>query len=177
MNPPPKKETIMKSNPIYAFFLLAFASVCLAQTPSDSASQGNLAPHPSVLGETGGPLTLHTLVLRLNNSFQAVSKARDSRGYVLDNSLLKTHSANLGALKKAIRGKRGESQVASPSQRRELKADLRALDDSFDQFLLVHESLNNPNVVVYTDVKEAFSAHDAALRRLNQSLNDLGITS
>jgi hypothetical protein len=72
MNPPPKKETIMKSNPIYAFFLLAFASVCLAQTPSDSASQGNLAPHPSVLGETGGPLTLHTLVLRLNNSFQAV---------------------------------------------------------------------------------------------------------
>jgi hypothetical protein len=177
MNPPPKKETIMKSNPIYAFFLLAFASVCLAQTPSDSASQGNLAPHPSVLGETGGPLTLHTLVLRLNNSFQAVSKARDSRGYVLDNSLLKTHSANLGALKKAIRGKRGESQVASPSQRRELKADLRALDDSFDQFLLVHESLNNTNIVVYMDVKEAFSAHDAALKRLNQLLNDMGMTS
>jgi hypothetical protein len=124
----------MKSNPIHAFFLLAFASVCLAQTPSDSASQGNLAPPPSVIGETGSPLTLHALVLRLNNSFQAVSKARDSRGYVLDDSLLKTHSANLGALKKAIRGKRGEPLVASPSQRRELKAELRALDDSFDQF-------------------------------------------
>jgi hypothetical protein len=167
----------MKSNPIHAFFLLAFASVCLAQTPSDSASQGNLAPHPSVLGETDSPLTLHALVLRLNNSFQAVSKARDSRGYVLDDSLLKTHSANLGALKKAIRGKRGEPLVASPSQRRELKAELRALDDSFDQFLLARNRLNNPEVVVYMDVKEAFSAHDAALKRLNQLLNDKGMTS
>ena len=164
----------MKSNPIYAFLLLAFASVCLAQTPSDSASQGNLAPHPSVIEETDSPLTLHALVLRLNNSFQAVSKARDSRGYVLDNSLLKTHSANLGALKKAIRGKRGESQVASPSQRRELKADLRALDDSFDQFVLASDSLNNPEIVVYMDVKEAFSAHGAALKRLNQLINGNG---
>jgi hypothetical protein len=95
----------MKSNLIYVFFLFAFASICLAQTPSNSASQGNLTPHPSVLGETDSPLTLQALVLRLNNSFQAVSMARDSRGYVLDDSLLKTHSANLGALKKAIRGK------------------------------------------------------------------------
>ncbi|MGD0940593.1 MAG: hypothetical protein ABR905_12890 [Terracidiphilus sp.] len=95
----------MKSNPIYASFLLAFASVCLAQTPRDSASQGDLAPHLSVLGETDSSLTLHALVLRLNDSFQAVSKARDSRGYVQDKSLLKTHSTNLSALKKAIREK------------------------------------------------------------------------
>ena len=91
--------------------------------------------------------------------------------------MLKTHSANLGALKKAIRGKKGESLVVSPSQRRELKGELRALDNSFDQFLLVHESLNNTNIVVYMDVKEAFSAHDAALKRLNQLLNDMGMTS
>jgi hypothetical protein len=167
----------MKSNPIYAFFLLAFASACLAQTPSNSASQSNLAPHPSVLGETDNPLTFHALVFRLNNSFQAVSKARDSRGYVLDKSLLKTHSANLGALKKSMRGKRGKSLVASPSQRRELKAELRALDDSFDQFVLAHDSLNNPEVVVYMNVKESFSAHDVALRRLNQLINDMEKTS
>ena len=167
----------MKSNPICAFFLFALASVCLAQTPSDSASQGTLAPHSSVFGETDNPLTLHALVLRLNNSFQAVSKARDSRGYVLDKSLLKAHSANLSALKKATRGKRGESLVASSFQRRELKAELRALDDSFDQFFLAHDSLNNSEVVIYMNVKESFSAHDVALRRLNQLINDMEKTS
>jgi hypothetical protein len=67
--------------------------------------------------------------------------------------------------------------VASPSQRRELKAELRALDGSFDQFLLAHDSLNNSEVVVYMDVKNAFSAHDAALRHLNQLLNDKEMTS
>jgi len=58
-----------------------------------------------------------------------------------------------------------------------LKVELRALDDSFDQFLLVHEWLSNPEVVVYMNVKEAFSAHDMALQRINQLLSDRGMTS
>jgi len=167
----------MKSKSIHAFILLAFASVCLAQAPSKLVSQGDPATLPSVLRGTGSSLTLNALILKLNSSFQAVSQARDSRGYVRNDSLLKTHSAILRALKNTMKGKSEESILASPPQRRELKAELRALDDSFDQFLLAHDRLNNSEVVLYMNVKEAFSAHDTSLKRLNQLLKDEGLIS
>jgi hypothetical protein len=167
----------MKSKSVYVFFLLAFASVCLAQTPSDSASQENLAQNLSVLGETNSPLTLHALVLKLNNSFQALSQARDSHGYVKDEFLFKTHSTILRALENTIRSKRGKSHYASPSQRRELQAALQALDDSFGQLLLAHDNQTASEYYAFVDAKDAFSAHDAALKRLNQTLKDIGLNS
>jgi len=171
----PKKEATMKSKSVYAFILYAFASVCLAQVPGNSAFQANQAQLPSGPRETDSQLTLNALVLKLNRSLQAISEARDSQGYVQDESLLKTHSAILCSLKNTIRGKRGKTLVVSSSQRSELEAAVRALNESFDQFLLAHDKQTNSEVYVYMDVKEAYSAHDTALKRLNQMLKDIGL--
>jgi hypothetical protein len=164
----------MKRIYVYALIALAATSAAFSQMPGNTNST---APQVTANQDATGSLSLSALVLRLNNSFQAVSNARDSRGYVMDSSILKTHSTNLNALKKALRGKRGELLITPQSQRRKLKAEFRALDDSFDQFLLAHDAISNPEVVVYMDIKESFSAHDAALKRLNQFLDEKSLAS
>jgi hypothetical protein len=156
----------MKSHPIYAFVLVAFASVCSAQTLSDGASQGNLAPHSSILGETNSPLTSHALLLRLNSSFQAVSQARDQKGFVRDRAALKEHTSNLKAFRKALKRRNLPAADTTNSQLQNISHLLRDTMESFFAFELANDQPNNPNIVVTMDVRESFVALSKYLNQL-----------
>jgi hypothetical protein len=148
----------MKSNSVYAIFFIAFASACLAQTPSGRASLSNAAPHPSNAGETVRPVTLHVLTVRLNDSFQAVSQARDKKGFVHDHAALKEHAANLKAFRKALKRK----DLAADTTNTRIQSISHLLHDtteSFFAFEQANDQPDNPNISITMDVQESFAVH------------------
>ena len=161
----------MKSNPVYAFFFIAFASACLAQTPSDRASLSNSAPHPSNISETRRPVTLHLLTLRLNDSFQAVAQARDPKGFVHDRAALKEHTANLKACRKALKHKDLPAADATDSRLQNISRLLRDTMESFFAFEQANDQPDNPNIYVTMGVQESFTAHSECLKRLTVAVD------
>jgi hypothetical protein len=156
----------MKSNSVYAFFFIAFASACLAQTPSDRASLSSFAPHPSNISETDRPVTLHVLTLRLNDSFQLVAQSRDQKGFVHDRAALKEHTANLKAFRKALKRKDLPAANTTNSQLQNISHLLRDTMESFFAFEQANDQPDNPNIYVTMGVRESFAAHSKNLDQL-----------
>ena len=160
----------MKVNSVYAFFFIAFASACLAQAPSDRASLVNSAPHPSNISETGRPVTLHMLTVRLNDSFQSVAQSRDQKGYVHNRTALKGHTANLKAFRKALKRGNLPASDTTNSHLQDISHLLRDTTESFFAFELANDQLDNPNIVITMDVRESFTAHSKYLRQLTAAV-------
>lgn len=159
----------MKTNSVYAFFLVAFATAGLAQTPGNHAFPSNVAAHASAVAiETNRPLTLRELALNLNSSFQAVAQARDSKGFVHDRSALKQHTANLKAFGKTIKRMEHSAGESENGKLQNISRLLHDTKESFFAFEQANDQPNNPLIVVTMDVQESWAAHS---RQLNQLTN------
>lgn len=160
----------MKSNLLSVLFLLGLAPVCMGQASSASVSHSNLVTAPSEIRKSGRPASLHALTLRVNDSFQAVAQLRDPMGFVHDRAALKEHTANLKALRKALKGTSISSEVSGND---EVLLILRLLHDTTESFIAfeqANDQPDNPNIYVTMDVRESFSAHTKYLSQLTAAV-------
>ena len=122
---------------------------------------------------------MRTLVAKLDESFQAITDARDAKGYVRDKAVLKTHQANIKALRDAVRDHRlflidyehqcgvsNKEQDAMAEHQQKMKGVLYDVVESFDTFEQTNDQPNNPGIEVTMSIGLAFVTHREALREL-----------
>jgi hypothetical protein len=134
------------------------------QTPG---MQTTVPSQPNKIQKTlDGEMTDHqsemaSLLAKLEKSFQAVSDARDAKGFVRDKPVLKAHTANIKALRDLVRdhklflgayerqcGVNGKQQDAMVEHQQEMNGALHNIVESFDAFEQANDQPNNAYIYV-----------------------------
>ncbi len=124
-------------------------------------------------------LEMKSLSTRLDESFQAIANARDSKGYVKNKAVIKTHELNIKILRNAVRdhkllltdyeqqcGVNKKQQDAMIEHQQKMKSVLYDIDESFDTFEQSNDQPDNPNIDITMYIGPAFVAHRDALKEL-----------
>jgi hypothetical protein len=126
---------------------------------------------------------MQALLVKLDESLQTITAARDAKGYVRNKAALKTHEANIKALRNAVRdhkrflggyehqcGVTGKQQDAMVQHQFQMKGALHDVVESFDAFAQANDQPNNPYIYVTQSVEQAFTAHREALKELKDAV-------
>lgn len=157
--------------PLFAFQATA------AQTPS-APEMGGMQESPRA-ELASRQREIESIAVKLNESFQAISDARDTKGYVRNKAALKAHEVDVKLLRHAVReyaqalgeydrrcDVTGGQEQATVYLEDEMKGIYHDIIESFDDFEQANNQPDNPHIVVTKSVAEAFAEHRNALREL-----------
>ncbi len=126
---------------------------------------------------------MQALLENLDESFQVIADARDTKGYVRNKAALKIHEANIKALRNIVRnhkfllsnyeyqcGITSEQPDAMVQHQLEMLGALHDVVESFDAFAQANDQPNNPYIYVTKSVGQAFTAHREALDELEDAI-------
>jgi hypothetical protein len=125
------------------------------------------------------PGTIEALAIKLDESFRAITDARDARGYIKNKAALKAHESNIKDLRNGLRHHTlfagnheyqcgaGGSQLDAPVHcEQQMKRLVQDVAESFDTFELTNDQPDNPIIVATIDIGPAYTAHRETLKRL-----------
>jgi hypothetical protein len=125
------------------------------------------------------PGTIEALAIKLDESFRAITDARDARGYIKNKAALKAHEANIKALRNGLRnhtlftgndeyqcGASGSQLDVAVQCERQITSLIHDVAESFDTFELTNDQPDNPIITATMDIGPAYVAHREALRKL-----------
>lgn len=160
---------------------LGIAPLLAVQAPKTQFPAANGTDHSQRLigvEMPSHPSAIATLALKLDESFRAISEARDVKGYVKNNAALKEHEANIRALRDGVRHHRfvisdDEYQCGASGQQdavfqcqKEVKGVVHDVIESFNAFEQTNDEPDNPSIVVTMNIGPAYVAHREALKKL-----------
>lgn len=127
---------------------------------------------------------MQILLVKLDKSFQAITDARDEKGYVRDKAVLKAHEADIKALRDAVRdhklflgdyehqcGVSSKQEDAMVEHQQQMKGALYDVVDSFDAFEQANNQPTNSYIVVTMSIGQASVAHSEALKELAHAID------
>jgi hypothetical protein len=132
------------------------------------------------------PGTIAALTIKLDESFRAMSDARNAQGYVENQTTLKAHAASIKALRNGLRhhtlfagnaeyqcGASDSQQDATLQCEQQVKSLVHDVAESFYTFELTDDQPNNPNITPTMDIGPAYLAHREALKKLADTIGQL----
>ena len=118
---------------------------------------------------------MQALTASLDKSFQAIVDARDANGYVRDKFILKTHEADIIALRNFVRNQRlflnvyehkcGED-ITQHDHIVQIQQQLKAVLYDVVDTLSVYQNLDDPSIETSEPLELALDAHREALKQL-----------
>ena len=126
------------------------------------------------------PGTIAALTIKLDESFRAISAARNTKGYITKSkAVLKAHEANIRALRNGLRdhtlfagddeydcGTAGPQKEADAQCQEQMKRLVHEVAESFDTLEYTNDAPDNPNSTPTMDIGPAYLAHREALKKL-----------
>jgi hypothetical protein len=166
--------------------LLGMTPLFARQAPGPQTHAATGTDHLQMVSDAeimSHPGTIAALTIKLDESFRAISDARDAKGYIKNRTALKTHEANIKALRNGLRhhtllarndeyqcAASGSQQNAAVECEQQMKRLVHDVGESFDTFELTNDAPDNPNSTPTMDIGPAYLAHGEALKKLADTI-------